>query len=74
MKVSISLPDDDLAFLDEYTQKSGLESRSAAVQKAVRLLRTSELSEAYAAAWEEWDSSGDAALWETTVADGLGPR
>ena len=71
MKVSISLPSEDLEFLDAYTQKSGLESRSAAVQKAVRLLRTAELGEAYAAAWEEWGASGDAALWETTVADGL---
>lgn len=74
MKVSVSLRDDDLAFLDEYVRKAGLESRSAAVQKAVRLLRTAELGAAYAAAWEEWDASGDAALWETTVADGLEPQ
>lgn len=74
MKVSVSLPDEDLEFLDQYVQQSGLESRSAAVQKAVRLLRTAELGAAYAAAWEEWDASGDAALWESTVADGLDPR
>ena len=74
MKVSISLPDDDLEFLDEYTQETGLASRSAAVQKAVRLLRSAELSAAYAAAYEEWASSDDAALWETTIADGLEPR
>lgn len=71
MKVSISLPDEDLEFLDEYTKKSGLQSRSAALQKAVRLLRTAELSAEYAAAWEEFDADGDAALWETTVGDGL---
>jgi Arc/MetJ-type ribon-helix-helix transcriptional regulator len=74
MKVSVSLPDEDLEFLDQYVQQAGLDSRSAAVQKAVRLLRTAELGAAYAAAWEEWDASGDAALWESTVADGLDPR
>jgi Ribbon-helix-helix protein, copG family. len=74
MKVSVSLPDEDLAFLDEYTKHAGLESRSAALQKAVRLLRTAELREAYAAAWEEFDPEGDAALWETTVGDGIEGR
>lgn len=74
MKVSISLPDEDLAFLDRYTKETGLESRSAALQKAVRLLRSSELRAEYAAAWEEFDASGDAALWETTVGDGLDDR
>ena len=74
MKVSISLPDDDLEFLDGYTQQTGLASRSAAVQKAIRLLRTAELSAQYAAAYEEWANSEDAALWETTIADGLDPQ
>jgi Arc/MetJ-type ribon-helix-helix transcriptional regulator len=74
MKVSVSLPYEDLEFLDQYVQQTGLDSRSAAVQKAVRLLRTAELGEAYAAAWEEWDASGDAALWDSTTADGLDPR
>jgi Arc/MetJ-type ribon-helix-helix transcriptional regulator len=71
MKVSISLPVEDVAYLDQYTKDAGLESRSAALQKAVRLLRTAELRDAYAAAWEEFDPAGDAALWETTVGDGL---
>lgn len=74
MKVSVSLPDDDVEFLDEYTKKTGLESRSAALHKAVRLLRTAELTQAYAAAWEEFDSSGDAALWDSTVGDGIEGR
>ena len=74
MKVSVSLPHEDLEFLDAYTKKSGLESRSAALQRAVRLLRSSELSQAYAAAWEEFDPDGDAALWETTVGDGIKGR
>ena len=71
MKLSVSLPDDDLAFLDAYAQRRQLPSRSAALQMAVRALKVSELSAEYAAAWEEFDASGDAALWELTVGDGL---
>ena len=72
MKLSVSISNDDVEFLDEYVRKAGLESRSAALQKAVRLLRTTELRKAYAAAWEEFDPTGDAALWDTTVGDGIG--
>jgi Arc/MetJ-type ribon-helix-helix transcriptional regulator len=71
MKVSVSLPDADLEFLDRYAQDAGMDSRSAVVQKAIRMLRTSELGEAYAAAWEEWAASEDAQLWEATVGDGI---
>jgi hypothetical protein len=41
MKVSVSLPEDDIDFLDHYAKKEGYESRSAVVHKAVRLLRAS---------------------------------
>jgi Arc/MetJ-type ribon-helix-helix transcriptional regulator len=71
MKVSVSIPEADLKFLDRYAEDAGLDSRSAVVQRAIRMLRTSELGEAYAAAWEEWAASEDAQLWETTVGDGL---
>lgn len=72
MKLSVSLPSEDVEFLDGYAEKSGLESRSAALQKAVRLLRAAELRDAYAGAWEEFEPNGDAAPWETTVGDGMG--
>ncbi|MGQ0850035.1 MAG: ribbon-helix-helix domain-containing protein, partial [Actinomycetota bacterium] len=39
MKLSVSLPDEDVEFLDQYAQTQGYESRSAVVHKAVRLLR-----------------------------------
>lgn len=71
MKVSVSLPEDDVRFLDEYADQRGLDSRSAALQRAVRLLRSAELGAAYEAAWEEWASGEDARLWERTTADGL---
>ena len=72
MKVSVSLPDDDVEYLDAYARERGLESRSAAVHKAVRLLRASELGAAYEEAWAEWEASDDAKLWDNASADGLG--
>jgi Arc/MetJ-type ribon-helix-helix transcriptional regulator len=71
MKVSVSLPGEDVQFLDAYAKEQGLESRSAALHRAVRLLRTAELGGTYEAAWEEWAAAGDGSLWESTVGDGL---
>ena len=73
MKVSVSLPAEDVEFLDTYANERGLDSRSAAVHKAVRMLRTAELGAAYEAAWDEWFASGEAALWDVTVGDGIEP-
>jgi Arc/MetJ-type ribon-helix-helix transcriptional regulator len=70
MKVSVSLPGDDVQFLDEYAKERGLESRSAALHRAVRLLRTMELAAPYESAWTEW-AADDADAWDTTAADGL---
>ena len=73
MKVSVSLPGDDVEFLDAYAQEQGLDSRSAALHRAVRLLRASELGAAYEAAWDEWATSGEAERWESSTIDGLEP-
>ena len=73
MKVSVSLPEEDVRFLDEYASSQGIDSRSAVVHRAVRLLKASGLGEAYERAWQEWDAGSDAALWEATAADGLPP-
>ena len=73
MKVSVSLPNDDVRFLDEYARDQGLDSRSAALHQAVRLLRASELGVAYESAWDEWAASGESDRWEATVDDGLEP-
>lgn len=70
MKVSVSLPDEDVEFLDTYAERGGFASRSAVLHKAVRLLRASELGAAYEDAWAEWEASDDGALWEPTAADG----
>lgn len=73
MKLSVSLPDDDVAFLDRYVTARGIPSRSAAVHRAVELLRAEELGPAYADAWATW-AGDEADAWETTVGDGLGSR
>jgi Arc/MetJ-type ribon-helix-helix transcriptional regulator len=71
MKLSVSLPEDDVEFLDEYAGQQGLPSRSAALHKAVRVLRGVELGAQYEEAFAEWENSGDAQSWESTIHDGL---
>jgi Arc/MetJ-type ribon-helix-helix transcriptional regulator len=71
VKLSVSLSESDVAALDKYAAASGLTSRSAAIQQAIRLLGDVELEDAYAAAWQEWQASGDSQAWDATAADGL---
>jgi Arc/MetJ-type ribon-helix-helix transcriptional regulator len=71
VKLSVSLPAEDVAVLDEYARTSGLPSRSAALRQAIRLLRLPDLEQDYAAAWDDWEESGDSAAWEGATADGL---
>lgn len=71
MKVSVSLPDEDVEFLDSYAQAQGLRSRSAVLHKAVRLLRGAELAPAYEDAFASWEESEDAADWDITASDNL---
>lgn len=72
MKVSVSLPEEDVEFLDEYGRAAGSSSRSAVVQKAVRLLRVTALAPSYSKAWDEWEAEGESVAWESIVGDGLG--
>jgi len=71
MKLSVSLTEEDVEFLDEFADTHGLPSRSAALHRAIRLLHATRLGEAYAQAWIEWDNSKGAADWEPVVSDGL---
>jgi Arc/MetJ-type ribon-helix-helix transcriptional regulator len=71
VKVSVSLPDDDVAFLDEYVARLRPSSRSAVIHQAIGLLRAAGLEDAYATAWADWDESEDARLWDATVSDGI---
>ena len=67
--MSVSLPGEDVRFLDEYAHEQGLQSRSAALHRAIRLLRATELGAAYESAWDEWLAADDAEAWELTAGD-----
>ena len=69
MKISVSVPDRDLERLDRYVREAGLASRSAAIQRAIRLLDGDRLEQDYAAAFEEWDASGERDAWEAVAGD-----
>jgi Arc/MetJ-type ribon-helix-helix transcriptional regulator len=71
MKLSVSLPAEDVEFLDAYANEHTSPSRSAVVHEAIHALRLRELGAEYRAAWEEWSAGGDAGLWDATSGDGL---
>jgi Arc/MetJ-type ribon-helix-helix transcriptional regulator len=70
VKVSVSLPGEDVAFLDAYASAHAYPSRSAVVHQAIRVLRLGQLHEAYGDAWAEWDADGEADSWSAVVGDG----
>ena len=70
-KISVSLPDEDVIFLDEYVSLSRAESRSAALHVAISVLRDQQLADDYAAAHAEWAQSEDAKLWDDATGDGV---
>jgi hypothetical protein len=74
MDIDVTLNPVDIDFLDRYARDHGLPSRSAALERAVWLLRTAVLGPAYEAAWQEWASAGDAGPWESTAFDGVSDR
>ncbi len=69
MKISISLPDDDVLFLDAYAKSQGISSRSAVMHRAVVALKTSHLGNDYADAWQQWADS-DGKIWDAMLSDG----
>ncbi|CAN5230699.1 hypothetical protein BH09ACT1_BH09ACT1_06310 [soil metagenome] len=71
MKLSISLHDDDVAFVDEQTHAGVFPSRSAVVHAAIALLRDRQHVDSYAAAWDEWDAAGEESAWDVASADGV---
>lgn len=71
MKLSVSLSEQDVAVVDAYVERFGLRSRSAAVQRAVQMLRHPSLEDDYADAWADWSAEKDSTAWESTAADGF---
>ena len=70
VKLSVSLPAEDVAFVDSYVERTGEPSRSSAIQRAIALLRAADLEDEYAEAFDEWSRAEDDA-WDRTAADGL---
>ena len=70
MKLSISLPAEEIGFLDAYARSQGIKTRSGVIQAALRLLRTSELADDYASAWAD-SNEEDAKTWDRASSDGL---
>jgi Arc/MetJ-type ribon-helix-helix transcriptional regulator len=70
MKLSVSIRDEDVEFIDRYADEHRVGTRSGVVQRAVALLRATELGEAYAEAWQQW-AGEDADAWDAALGDGL---
>lgn len=71
MKISVSLPEEDVEFVDHYLRQHRSASRSSVIHQAITLLRESGLENAYANAWEEWETEGEADMWDVTAPDGV---
>lgn len=68
-KVSISLEQQLVDFLEGYQQQHGIKSRSEVISQGLKLLRERELERQYEGAIEEWES--EAELWDSVAGDGL---
>jgi Arc/MetJ-type ribon-helix-helix transcriptional regulator len=64
VKLSVSLPSDDVEFLDYYITSRDLESRSAALQAAIRALRDLDLQDQYEYAFSDEGRREDPAVLE----------
>lgn len=70
MKVSVSLPEEDIDFVDHYARDRGT-TRSAVMHEAVQMLRRRDLASDYEAANGEWEAGGEADVWNGVAGDGL---
>jgi Arc/MetJ-type ribon-helix-helix transcriptional regulator len=66
MKFSGNIPAEDLDYLDWQVLAGKYLSRSAAITKAVRMLRDADMHEAYAKAFADIDP-----IWDVASSDGL---
>lgn len=65
-KMSVSVPNSLVRFVEAYRDQHGLKTKSAVVEHALEALRDQELERAYAAAAAELDPA-----WDATDPDGL---
>ena len=71
MKVSISLPEDEVRLLDELVERHKLSTRSAGARRALKALRSEQLAAEYEACFSDPQFGERSDLWDATVADGL---
>ena len=67
VKLSISLPDEDVEYLDALDAPS----RSAAVHQAIVRARQASLEADYSEAFKEWHESSNARAWDSHNPDGI---
>jgi Arc/MetJ-type ribon-helix-helix transcriptional regulator len=70
LKISVSLPAEDVAFLDTFRRTNGFHSRSAVLHTAIFMLQGAHLTSSYEAAWAEWNDSPESARWAAAGTDG----
>lgn len=70
MKLSVSLPEKDVEFIDDYAARTDIGNRSEVLRVALELLRAAQLEDAYAEAWDEWAEDADTSAWDSATADG----
>lgn len=71
VKVSTTLAERDLVFIENYANRHGLPSRAAGFHAAISALREKELEAQYEEAYHEWYISGEAEVWECVSGDGI---
>jgi Arc/MetJ-type ribon-helix-helix transcriptional regulator len=69
-KMSVSVPDEDAAFIDVLARERG-GSRSAVIHDLVRLGREMRAAGTYSQAFDEWQKYGESDAWDPTAPDGL---
>ncbi len=70
-KLSVSVDSRLARFIDTYQTDHDVSTKSKVVEQALELLQNQELQRQYAEAYQEWEESGEAEVWEVTVGDGL---
>ncbi|MBF6594018.1 MAG: type II toxin-antitoxin system ParD family antitoxin [Thermaceae bacterium] len=70
-KLSVSVDSRLAHFINTYQTDHDVPTKSEVVERALELLQSQELKRQYAQAYQEWEESGEAQVWDVTVGDGL---
>jgi hypothetical protein len=70
-RLTFSIPDDDALYISSLATTFHNGNKSAALHDALRRVRELDASDAYAAAFDDWEKSGESSAWDATSADGI---